>query len=97
MYGDWDSEDPEVEIEDGALARIYFEATKNRVEGQSFTVLGFLSHMISLQFNELTAEEGEIVRLSPSTDPSELGILIPTDFEGEDVRLWRFAMSPNYE
>lgn len=97
LYGDWDPGDPKVEIINDDLACIHFEATKDRVEGQQFTVLGFLSHMISLQFNELTAEEGEIVRLSPSTDPDELGILIPVDFKGSDVRLWRFALSPNYE
>ena len=97
LYGDWNSGDPEIDVKDGELAQIYFEATKDRVEGQQFTVLGFLSRLISLQFNELTAEEGEIVRLSPSTDPGELGILIPADFKGKDVRLWRFTMSPNYE
>ena len=57
---------------------------------------GFLSQMTSLQFNELTAEEGEIVRLSPSLDPDKLGIVIPADFRREDLRLWRFTMSPNY-
>ena len=97
LYGDWDSEGPEVEIENGNLTQIYFEATKDRVEGQQFAFIGFLSHMISLQFNELTAEEGEIVRLSPGTDPSELGILIPANYEGKDVPLWRFTLSPNYK
>lgn len=97
LYGDWDPRDPEVEIEDGNLAWIRFEATKDFAKGQQFAMLGFLSHMVSLQFNELTAEEGEVVRLSPSTDPDNLGILIPADFRGDDVRLWRFVMSPNYE
>lgn len=97
LYGDWDPRDPEVEIEDGNLAWIRFEATKDFAKGQQFAMLGFLSHMVSLQFNELTAEEGEVVRLSLSTDPDNLGILIPADFRGDDVRLWRLVMSPNYE
>lgn len=96
-YGDWDAGEPEAEIEDGDLTCIRLEANKDRAPGQQFATLGFLSQMISSQFNDLTAEEGEIIRLSPSTDPDKLGIIIPIDFKGEALRLWRFAISPNYE
>ena len=97
LYGDWDIDEPEVKIEDGNLAWIQFMANKDRAKGQRFAMLGFLSQMTSLQFNELTAEEGEVVRLSPGLDPDKLGIVIPADFRGDDLRLWRFTMSPNYE
>lgn len=97
LYGDWNAGEPEAKIDDGNLQWIQFVASKDRVEGQHFAMLGFLSQMTSLQFNELTTEEGKFVRLSPSFDPDELGIVIPADFRGEDLRLWRFTMSPNYE
>lgn len=96
-YGDWCAGEPEFRIDAGELSWIQFVADKDPVKGQRFAMLGFLSRMISLQFNELTAEEGEIVRLSPSLDPEELGILIPENFKGEHLQLWRFTMSPNYE
>ena len=50
-------------------------------------MLGFLSQMISLQFNELTAEEGEFARLSPTLDPDKLGIAMPPDYKGDNLRL----------
>jgi hypothetical protein len=96
-YGDWYADEPELKIDDGKLTWIQFVANKDPVEGQHFTTLGFLSRMVSLQFNELTAEAGEIVRLSPNLDPSKLGIIIPADFKGENLRLWQFTVSPNYE
>lgn len=97
LYGDWNAGKPEAKIENGNLMWIKFMASKDRVEGQLFAILGFLSQMTSLQFNELTAEEGKVVRLSPSLEPDKLGIVIPADFKGENLRLWRFTMSPTLE
>lgn len=96
-YGDWHVNVVESKIDSEKPIWIQFVANKDPVEGQHFTTLGFLSRMVSLQFNELTAEAGEIVRLSPNLDPSKLGIIIPADFKGENLRLWRFTMSPNHE
>ncbi len=96
-YGDWDISKPEVEVENGELGRIQFVADKATANGQEFAPLGFLSQMVSLQFNELTAEEGTVVHLAPSLDPNKLGIVIPADFRGNALRLWRFILSPNYQ
>lgn len=96
-YGDWDTSEDEVEIRENKLIWVQVVANKERVEGQEFATLGFLSRMISAQFNELTTEEGEIMRLAPTPDPSELGLVIPKDYTGSGLPLWRFIMSPNYE
>lgn len=95
-YGDWDTSEDEAEIIENELIWTQIVADKERAEGQQFTTLGFLSRMISSQFNELTAE-GEIVRLAPNLDPNALGLIIPKDYKGSVLRLWRFVISPNYE
>ena len=95
-YGDWDSIEEEAELADHELLWLQAVANKECADGQEFAMIGFLSQMISQQYNELTAEEGTIVRLAPSLDPDELGIVIPADYKGKVVQLWRLAQSPNY-
>jgi len=97
QFGGWEGGPPEAEIVDGQLLSTRFIATKQTASGQEFAIIGQLSQMISRQFNELTAPEGQIVRLAPSQDPEKLGIVIPADYKGDVVRLWRFVLQPNYD
>lgn len=64
---------------------------------QEFTNIGWLSEMISAQFHELTVRDGKIHRLTPRTQPSDLGIAIPAGYKGNVLRLWRFYLQPNYD
>lgn len=82
-YGCWDTDESEAKVEDGQLIWMQTVAGKETVEGQEFATLGFLSQMISSQFNELTTQEGRVSRLIPSSDPHALGIVIPADFKGK--------------
>jgi hypothetical protein len=65
-------------------------------ENQAFEMLGFLSTMISRRFTELTAPSHNIERLIPDGDPDSLGVLIPFDYKGKQMPLWRFVIKPNY-
>ncbi len=96
LYGQWTEIEHPAEIRDGKLE--YFEITMNPPEPpveQPFSTLGFLSQMISRQYIDLTSDCGHVKLLTPDRDPNRLGVLIPTDFKGEVLKLWRFHMLPN--
>jgi hypothetical protein len=98
LYGEWPSEGGRAIIENGEL--ISFDFVSQPVERhpeQDFQMIGSMSGMISRRFNNMTAPEGEIERLSPKTESSSLGLQIPDDFQGEVLHLWRFIQQPSTE
>jgi len=99
LYGDWEEEgEPEAYIENGNLIHFDFVVSHPApTGGQQFEILGSLSGMISRRFKDLTAPEATIERLVPSAEPGSLGIVIPKDYKGERLPLWRFTLKPNYD
>lgn len=97
LFGEWEEESPQPEITNGELISIRYLSSKKPTGGEEFTMLGFLSRMISAQFNELTTSGGQVDRLIPSRDPGQLGVIVPRDYKGKILRLWRFIQSPNYK
>lgn len=61
-----------------------------------WNMVGSLSGMISNQYLEFTTHEGIVKRLTPVEQPRSLGLIIPPDFRGEVLNLWRFTLIPNY-
>jgi len=96
-FGHWSAFEPQAEISDNRVISLQIKVSEEVPKSQGFAIIGSLSQMISSQYNDLTAPEGGIEHLTPSADPSELGIIIPPDYEGTAVRLWRLVVSPNYE
>jgi hypothetical protein len=93
LHSDWVVSDQEAKVEDGEL--IYFDFVarpEEPVPNQHFQILGFLSEMISRNYDGLTASDAGIDRLSPQVDPDALGILIPQDYRGKQLPLWRFML-----
>lgn len=93
LYSNWIDSESEAKVQDGDL--VYFDfitKPEEPVPGQQFQILGFLSEMISRNFNNLTASDAGIDRLSPLTDPDALGILIPQGYKGKQLPLWRFTL-----
>ena len=66
-------------------------------KNQRFAMLGFLSEMISAQYNLLTSPEGQVRTLSPNQQPDQLRVLIPNNYKGRVLKLWRFTLQPNYD
>jgi hypothetical protein len=98
LYGHWNRIDHKANVREGTLIHVDIEVNvSDPVENQGFEMLGFLSSMISLRFTELTAPDGKIQQLTPNTDPDALGVVIPKDYNGKDLPLWRFQIKPNYE
>lgn len=62
---------------------------------QQFAMHRPLSSIYSAMFNAATMdEEGEITALRLDVDPGALAALIPDDYEGETLRIWRFHQHP---
>ncbi|MGI6364442.1 MAG: hypothetical protein ACOX2G_01605 [Bacillota bacterium] len=97
LFGHWPANKPEYKFSNGKLISINFMVSQKKSAGHNFAVIGRLSEMISRQYNELTAPDGQIKKISPSQDPDDLGIMIPADYMGEIVHLWRFELKPNYD
>ena len=86
-------------FENGQLVHLGFIARPSEtVPDQGFELFGWMSEMISRHYLALTmSDEGqEIERLLPSThlDPGSLGVLVPDDYRGKSLRLWRFFTDP---
>ncbi|MHB8276822.1 MAG: hypothetical protein ACYDIA_04095 [Candidatus Humimicrobiaceae bacterium] len=64
---------------------------------QVFCMIDPLSTIISRQYGQLTAPDGKVERLTPDIAPGMLGFVIPENYKGMVLPLWRFHIVPNYE
>lgn len=64
---------------------------------RDFCMIDTLSTIISRQYGQLTAPDGKVRCLSPDIAPGMLGFVIPEDYKGEALPLWRFIIKPNYD
>lgn len=94
-YGAWPGEPTLPEIVAGDLISVGFEVRPEQLAdpAQGFEVIGFMSEMLSRQYNAITAGSGRVDLLIPKRDPDELGVLIPLDFKGQKLHLWRFYVT----
>lgn len=97
LYGDWpEMATPIRSVGDELISIEYQFAPSEETEAaQGFACVGFLSQMLSRQYDEMTAENGKVDLLTPKRDPDELGVIIPPDFKGKTLRLWRFYDTPS--
>lgn len=72
----------------------FIAAPEEPVPNQSFQLLGSLSDMISRSYNALTVDGENVLSLSPAAEPGSLGIVIPLEYEGTDLPLWRLLIRP---
>ncbi|MDP9475597.1 MAG: hypothetical protein M3R38_07880 [Actinomycetota bacterium] len=94
LYGRWTEETP-VEMADGDIVSVSFSFAPEQPPPQPPALHGALSSIYSSMFNHATLDdEGEITELRMDVDPGALGSLIPDDYEGETLRIWRFQLRP---
>ena len=93
-YGSWHCDELPAEIENGDL--ISFEIRAAPIEranpNERFEIVGRLSEMIARQYNGITAPEGHVRILTPEREPGTLGVIIPPEFKGKALPLWRFKI-----
>jgi hypothetical protein len=96
-YGKWPGEQIPAEIVDGALIATGFRIAPEERSNpdQDFEIIGSLSEMVSRQFNDITAPDGAIKLLSPQREPDTLGVVIPHDYHGKTLPLWRLIIKPS--
>lgn len=94
-YGGWHAE-YESFIEDDQLA--WSKWTANPPEAntsQDFEVVGSLASMYARLFESETRNDLGPVSLDLPTEPGMLPALIPHDFQGGDLALWRLVLEPS--
>lgn len=98
LHGKWEKVDQPAEVANGLLEYTEFSVSPEIYdEKQNFAIIGYLSQLITSNYKLLTSPEGEILQLTPKQQPDQLTVLIPDDFEGEALKLWRFDLQPNYD
>lgn len=100
MFGQWKEENvittnPSCQNEIDYIEFSYSPEEYN--DEQGFCIVGSLSTIISRQYGELTAPDGKVQCLTPNIAPGLLGFVVPEDYKGVSLPLWRFQLQPNYE
>lgn len=98
LYGKWEEVDQSARLTENLLEYTEMKVSPIQTDPKhGFAILGFLSEMISRQYNQLTAGEGETRHLIPQQEPDQLGVLIPHDHKDKALKLWRFKVKPNFD
>jgi len=99
LYGKWQDSGPGAELDSDGLptAILYSFEPEERHAGQGFEIIGSLSSMFSAFYNSVTLEEGRVANFAHYDDPSKLAPIIPPDYKGKALPLWRLIQQPNVE
>ena len=95
QFGEWKEKETEAIIDDGKLTGIKFVFSPEGPEEPNFAIIGNLSTMVTNGFRSHTVKNGNVVALKLGLDPSSFEVLIPQDYKGERLPLWRFTIQPN--
>lgn len=96
FYGQWIEEEPLPVVTDSELLAIDFIArpVQESDPPRGFEMVGYMSSMISRQYDDLTSRGGEITRLAPVIDPTALGSKLPGRIADLGLPLWVFRTNP---
>ena len=72
-------------------------APEQPTEGQDFEIIGPMSQMITNQYLDSTSDGKNIKSFAPMTNASDFGAIIPADYKGKALHLWRLQQQPNYK
>lgn len=100
LHGKWNELEKTAKIDGNQLDHMELSVTpeESSAEQQGFDLVGNMSQMISIQFLNATSDGNEIRSLAPSIDVNQLGVLIPHDYKGKALHLWRFhQIQPNFD
>jgi hypothetical protein len=95
LYGGWHEEE-NVLTTDNQLDAIEFRYVPLGESEQDFAIVGSLSSMFSSFYNAATLNETGVDQIRAETTPDWLGQLIPNDYHGQALPLWRFVQRPSF-
>ena len=101
LNGNWHETEEHLEIEDDLVEyyELRFRPGEQPEEMSSqvpFQSVGYLSQMVTTHYLRATTETGNVARLTPSAGPDKMGIVIPEDYQGQALRLWRLVLLPKH-
>lgn len=95
MYGTWHGVDETQNVEDGQLIWWESRVSSPMTHGDGpFEFIGYLSQMVAQKYNSLTVNAGEVQKLAPPDSPDALSVLIPRDYSGQVLKIWRLRQQP---
>lgn len=98
LNGRWTNLQQTAKIDDSQLEYMELSVSpEETTEKQGFEIVGTMSQMISKQYLRATSDEGTIKSFAPKVEANQLGVVIPPDYKGEALPLWRFLMQPNFD
>lgn len=95
QFGTWLERETEVIVSDNKILGIKFVYSPESQEDPNFAIIGNLSTMVTNGFKNHTVKNGDVVAIKLGFDPSVFKVLIPNDYNGQSLPLWRFVIQPN--
>ena len=97
-YGGWSDCKQTAKIENHLLDFVELAvAPEIPTEGQEFEIVGAMSQIVSKQYLDATSAGEQIKSLSPQNEAHKFGAIIPPDYAGEALHLWRLSQQPNFD
>ncbi|GAB2797517.1 hypothetical protein GCM10027040_25200 [Halomonas shantousis] len=94
-FGTWLESETEAIVSDNKLLGIKFVYSPESQEESNFAIIGHLSTMITNGFRNHTVKNGDVFALKLGLDPSVFKVLIPQEYKGKNLPLWRFVIQSN--
>lgn len=94
-FGNWVESESKAIVRENKLHGIKIIYSPEHQEQPNFAIIGNLSTMVSNAFKELTVKDGQVVALTLCIDPATFSALIPEDYKGDGLPLWRFRIQAN--
>jgi len=90
MHGSWEEAEASQIFEEGRQVGVDFSVEPHEwVKAQGFAFAGAVSSIVSSQFRQMTSVGTRVHSLSPPSDPEDLAVGVSTEYEGEELKLWR--------
>lgn len=94
-YGGWNCNGWEAVVENGELVATELNCIPEEpVQEQNFQFVGSLSSMMSRHYDTLTIRNGKVAKHRAEGSSDQLGVVIPIDYKGDSLPLWRFLLQP---
>jgi Holliday junction resolvase len=94
FYGRWMYE-VKPQIVGGEIESVEHRWFPEEDHNQGFEIVGAMSEMFCTFYKFATQEERQVGRLRIDVSPGSLGNLIPDDYKGIGLPLWRFRLEPS--
>ncbi|MBI4198107.1 MAG: hypothetical protein HY533_03245 [Chloroflexi bacterium] len=95
LYGDWQPDNPSVQIVDSQVEYVEFRSQPEEDHQQGFEFVGSLSSMFSRYYLGTTQPGEQIERLKLPVRPGSWGNLIPSSYRSSSLPLWRMTVVPS--